>query len=447
MASHIKSISVKGLHRTATYPGKDFELEFGPGVNVVYGHNGSGKTTLLHILTNLCNGTRPDGDADAVRKFQYLDFNNVSLITDRHGSVRICKDNDDNIIYRVTEDSKEKIYEIRNLSEREYRIRLSYELDDELDEPDHQITKTLDINLPRVAYFPAYRSLGEIQHLLRELPPRRILRRRRMFDNIFGRFTPDVDMMSLSQIESGLSDAVREVVADVARQNRRVLSRLSIDVLSTLQWQEILRETSSLRKQLREIPMYNWLPEVAAIYDQIEHQEHESSADTSVNTATLYKDALSEILDQQTDRYADIDRFLKNVNQFLIDKYLVIRPQHDGANRPQVGIQREGDSNLIGIDTMSSGERQIVSLLHAASFLGERDLVLIDEPEISLHIDWQYQFGTAISEILADKQLIMCTHSPDILTALENAGGDIIELDPSPVGRPTYLHEAEDIQR
>ena len=52
MDQYIKRITVKGLHRTSSYPGRDFEIQFNPGVNVVYGLNGSGKTTLLHILVN-----------------------------------------------------------------------------------------------------------------------------------------------------------------------------------------------------------------------------------------------------------------------------------------------------------------------------------------------------------------------------------------------------------
>lgn len=434
MASYIKSISVKGLHRTDTYPGKDFDLEFGPGVNVVYGHNGSGKTTLLHILTNLCNGTHPVWGTDAVRKFQHIDFNNISMTNDRHDSVRICKDKNDNFsIYRVTDDSNEKIYEIRNPSEREYRLRLSYELDDELDEPDRQTTKTLDINLPRVAYFPAYRSLGEIQHLLRELPPRRILRRR-MFDNIFGRFTPNVAAMkSLPDIQKELEGEVRQAVAEVARQNQEVLSELSFDILDTLkqeQRNEIRNKIRPLVEQLRKTPMNYWLPEVARRFDNDNTEQRRGT-----ETSDLYTKAMDDILVQQTNKYAHINRFLENVNQFLIDKELVIRREQDDTNRPEVGIKRDGDSKLIDIETMSSGERQILSLLHAASFLGEHDLVLIDEPELSLHIDWQYKLPRAMSDILDDKQLIVCTHSPEIFSGFERiAGSYLIELDP--VTRP-----------
>ena len=51
MSNYVKSISVTGL-----YGRFDLDLQFYPGVNVLYGKNGSGKTTLLHILANVLNG-------------------------------------------------------------------------------------------------------------------------------------------------------------------------------------------------------------------------------------------------------------------------------------------------------------------------------------------------------------------------------------------------------
>lgn len=169
--------------------------------------------------------------------------------------------------------------------------------------------------------------------------------------------------------------------------------------------------------------MNYWLPEVARRFD-IEQRR-------GTETSDLYTKAMDDILVQQTNKYAHINRFLENVNQFMIDKELVIRRKQNDTNRPEVGIQREGDSDLIDIETMSSGERQILSLLHAASFLGENDLVLIDEPEISLHIDWQYKLPRAMADILDDKQLIVCTHSPEIFSGFERIeGSHLIELDP-----------------
>jgi recombinational DNA repair ATPase RecF len=48
MATAVKYIRAVGIH--GRY---DLELDFYPGVNILYGKNGTGKTTLLHILANI----------------------------------------------------------------------------------------------------------------------------------------------------------------------------------------------------------------------------------------------------------------------------------------------------------------------------------------------------------------------------------------------------------
>ena len=44
-------------------------------------------------------------------------------------------------------------------------------------------------------------------------------------------------------------------------------------------------------------------------------------------------------------------------------------------------------------------------------------ILLIDEPEISLHVSWQLDFLNDIEEILREKnmQVIIATHSPQII--------------------------------
>lgn len=43
--------------------------------------------------------------------------------------------------------------------------------------------------------------------------------------------------------------------------------------------------------------------------------------------------------------------------------------------------------------------------------------MLIDEPELSLHVGWQVEFLKDLQEIieLADLDILMATHSPDII--------------------------------
>jgi predicted ATP-binding protein involved in virulence len=67
---------------------------------------------------------------------------------------------------------------------------------------------------------------------------------------------------------------------------------------------------------------------------------------------------------------------------------------------------------------LSSGEQHELVLLYELLFkVQPNSLVLIDEPELSLHVGWQSQFLQDLQEItkLADLDILMATHSPDII--------------------------------
>lgn len=67
---------------------------------------------------------------------------------------------------------------------------------------------------------------------------------------------------------------------------------------------------------------------------------------------------------------------------------------------------------------LSSGEQHELVLLYELLFkVQPNSLVLVDEPELSLHVGWQTQFLEDLQEItkLADLDILMATHSPDII--------------------------------
>lgn len=65
---------------------------------------------------------------------------------------------------------------------------------------------------------------------------------------------------------------------------------------------------------------------------------------------------------------------------------------------------------------LSSGEKQIlVILLTALVQENEPCVMLMDEPEISLHIEWQQRLITLIRTLNPNAQIILCTHSPAII--------------------------------
>ena len=65
---------------------------------------------------------------------------------------------------------------------------------------------------------------------------------------------------------------------------------------------------------------------------------------------------------------------------------------------------------------LSSGEKQmLVILLTALVQDGRPGALFMDEPEISLHIEWQQRLITLIRTLNPNVQIILCTHSPAII--------------------------------
>ena len=65
---------------------------------------------------------------------------------------------------------------------------------------------------------------------------------------------------------------------------------------------------------------------------------------------------------------------------------------------------------------LSSGEKQLLVILLTALVQDNRPGVLfMDEPEISLHIEWQQRLISLIRSLNPNVQIILCTHSPAII--------------------------------
>lgn len=65
---------------------------------------------------------------------------------------------------------------------------------------------------------------------------------------------------------------------------------------------------------------------------------------------------------------------------------------------------------------LSSGEKQMLVILLTVLVEDQQPYVLfMDEPEVSLHIDWQQQLINLITELNPNAQIILTTHSPAVI--------------------------------
>ncbi|HDV5598748.1 TPA: ATP-binding protein [Vibrio cholerae] len=72
----------------------------------------------------------------------------------------------------------------------------------------------------------------------------------------------------------------------------------------------------------------------------------------------------------------------------------------------------------VDLERLSSGEMQLISIISNMIFCKNNNrglVVIIDEPEISLHVKWQEIFIEVLQNIKKDAQLVLATHSPDII--------------------------------
>jgi len=123
---------------------------------------------------------------------------------------------------------------------------------------------------------------------------------------------------------------------------------------------------------------------------------------------------------------AEIDKFLDALNRFLTDGNKKLEFQANGRMRV-----RYNEIPLKGMGGLSSGERQLLVILthlYFNSLARKANVLIIDEPELSLHVKWQEMFVGAMEAASPNIQFILATHSPSIILERTDACVDISEL-------------------
>lgn len=91
---------------------------------------------------------------------------------------------------------------------------------------------------------------------------------------------------------------------------------------------------------------------------------------------------------------------------------------HKTLKFDRYGMSVEFNGEKIPLNALSSGEKNDLIMFYSLIFdASQGSLILIDEPEISLHIEWQEEYIDRLLELCEsnDLQIIIATHSPYIV--------------------------------
>jgi predicted ATP-dependent endonuclease of OLD family len=78
-----------------------------------------------------------------------------------------------------------------------------------------------------------------------------------------------------------------------------------------------------------------------------------------------------------------------------------------------------GSNTPIKLSLLSSGEKHLLRIF-IESLNAKENSAIIDEPELSLHIDWQRELIGAMQHLNPSAQYIVATHSPEIMANVDD---------------------------
>lgn len=185
--------------------------------------------------------------------------------------------------------------------------------------------------------------------------------------------------------------------------------RLLAPELTTLSADDLKLRMEGLdtkRAELRDI----------GLLDELEEHPFDTGALDSLDSAqqrvmSVYVQNTSKKLEILTDLARRTRLLLDNVNRKFLHKRIWI-------DRETGLVAEREDGTPLELEVLSSGEQHELVLHYDLLFrVRPNTLVLIDEPELSLHVAWQKRFLPDLLEIVetAEFDVLIATHSPYIV--------------------------------
>lgn len=226
---------------------------------------------------------------------------------------------------------------------------------------------------------------------------------------------PDQASTRVMQYSEDLVQRIRSVLADYARHSQESdrtfperLVRFERDGLSALEAHEILARMRELEKKRQRLISLGLLDTETGLRDLTE-----DDVTRGKDALTIYVGDVQQKLNVFDDIAQRIGILMDIINTRFRYKSLAIDRE--------TGFRVLTDKKEhIRLEDLSSGEQHELVVLYELLFRAPQNgLVLVDEPEISLHVAWQSRFLSDLIEILklTHSYALVATHSPVIIGA------------------------------
>ena len=429
----MSSYFIESFKITKLWGYRDIELRFNSDVNILIGPNGSGKTTILHLLYSILS-------AD-LRSVLEVNFDQVEI----------------------------KLRSFKGRSKRTVKIdatsgKLSV----------GQKTFEIDVDMISDLRFPRYYRHPETGRIHKRTLPRRIARERMvpgygvLTDLVpivwlpVSRHLPVTEGEEERHTETDPVELVdlqlRKLFIDLSRYHSGLNTRLSKrhkvfehQVLSMMLYSKehdqpdsILNSiTSALPTKAQKEQLLRAFEAAGLLDEQTQSRidDHFAAVEevvkrwrTSKNIQLTVKDIFVFPLINRTKvmvEYADkleedrenifkpLRHYEEIVNSFLNDEEIADSFVDEKSVKVEEGgelkIESSSSPNLDPLVLSSGGKQILILLTQALLTVNEPVVYVADEPELSLHVSWQEKLLESLKSLGGQVQIIVATHSPDIV--------------------------------
>lgn len=411
----IKNIKIAGLFGRFSY-----SIDTMPGgITIITGPNGFGKSTILKIINALSSN-------DLAYLLQ-LEFKQIVITFSNELSATIEKTDNgisvDDIHFQITNE----IYKAyQHAKHRPWIIETA----------DGYIDRRSDEKLTEAELFSRFIARSDEWIYLDHSTPKASKQAHVSFRNISKRLAwikkqcGDIGVISdqrllkkatSSRDDSQVIDVISELPKKLKEQISGVCSKYSDiatsldssypkrlfaakdDIKDQTEYEQYLKDANEKFLKLRQ---YNLVDMTI-----IDHKEYNPKYSTALK---IYFDDFAEKYTVFEGLISKLDLFTRIINSRLRFKEITISKEKGFCI-----VDVDNPNKELNLSQLSSGEKQEIVLFYELIFGNkENRLLLIDEPEISLHIGWQKHFLDDLLEVAKDTNIkaIVATHSPQIIS-------------------------------
>jgi len=421
----ISKVKIEGF-----WDDKEVILNFKDDVNFLIGVNGSGKTTIINLIAASLNADFATLDKIQFRKIKIDFFDLIGNEANKQTYIIVEKTERahspySNIIFKIKIPGKSKvsIFQLNEIEEdslfRHYPLNYIYE---------HRLPRSVgggklekDINvalkaISNVTWLSIHRTSGP-----------------RSTDDKSFESTIDLKLKELS------TDMVKYFgILDrkYSLETEKFQKNIFLSLIEAKSGDDILSFSNDLdeedeKESLKQIFLLFKLKENEFESKLENHYESFTNAKDKLDTGNLLLDDFAALLDTKrihsivqewnslNEKKTNIHRpkftLIEEINNLFQRKKIIITERNELQVETQSG-------KIFPLSHLSSGEKQLLIILGQCLLQENQNHVFIaDEPELSLHIEWQEKLVSNLKNLNPNAQIIFATHSPDIVSNFSNS--------------------------